>query len=38
MIFKYLGRLLAMDNDNDMPAVRANLKKARGVLVKLAGK
>jgi phage FluMu protein Com len=27
-VFKYLGRLLAMD-DNDMPAVRANLKKAR---------
>ena len=27
-VFKYLGRLLAMD-DNDMQAVRANLKKAR---------
>jgi hypothetical protein len=27
-VFKYLGRLLAM-NDNDMSAVRANLKKAR---------
>jgi hypothetical protein len=27
-VFKYLGRLLAMDVNN-MPAVRANLKKAR---------
>ena len=29
-VFKYLGRLLAMD-DNDMQAVRSNLKKARKV-------
>ena len=29
-VFKYLGRLLAMD-DNDMQAVRHNLRKARGV-------
>ncbi|EJK60561.1 hypothetical protein THAOC_19061 [Thalassiosira oceanica] len=29
-VFKYLGRLMAMD-DNDMHAVRHNLKKARGV-------
>ncbi|EJK70137.1 hypothetical protein THAOC_08530 [Thalassiosira oceanica] len=29
--FKYLGRLMAMD-DNDMHAVRHNLKKARGVV------
>jgi hypothetical protein len=27
-VLKYLGRLLAMD-DNDMPVVRAKLKKAR---------
>ena len=27
-LFKYLGRILTMD-DNDMPAVRANLLKAR---------
>ena len=27
-VFKYLGRLMSMDN-NDMPAVRANLTKAR---------
>ena len=26
-VFKYLGRLLGMD-DNDLQAVRANLKKA----------
>ena len=34
-MFKYLGRLLAMD-DNDMPAVQANLKKARGVWSRLS--
>ncbi|EJK64199.1 hypothetical protein THAOC_15091 [Thalassiosira oceanica] len=28
-VFKYLGRLMAMD-DNDMHAARHNLKKARG--------
>jgi len=33
-VFKYLGRLLAMD-DNDMPAVRANLLKARKVWKRL---
>ena len=27
-LFKYLGRLLAMD-DNDVKAIRANLKKAQ---------
>ena len=27
-LFKYLGRLLSMD-DNDGPAIRANLRKAR---------
>ena len=32
--FKYLGRLLAMD-DNDMPAVRANIQKSRKVWKRL---
>ena len=32
--FKYLGRLLAMDN-NDMPAVRANILKSRKVWKRL---
>ncbi|EJK72322.1 hypothetical protein THAOC_06156, partial [Thalassiosira oceanica] len=35
-VFKYLGRLMAMD-DNDMHAVRHNLKKARGGLEEVLG-
>jgi hypothetical protein len=34
-VFKYLGRLLAYD-DNDAQAVRGNLKKARGVWARLS--
>ena len=34
-VFKYLGRLLAYD-DNDARAVRGNLKKARGVWARLS--
>ncbi len=34
-VFKYLGRLLAYDN-NDTQAVRNNLKKARGVWARLS--
>jgi len=34
-VFKYLGRLLAYD-DNDSQAVRGNLKKARGVWARLS--
>jgi hypothetical protein len=34
-VFKYLGRLLAYDN-NDAQAVRGNLKKARGVWARLS--
>ena len=34
-VFKYLGRLLAYD-DNDSQAVRSNLKKARGVWARLS--
>ncbi len=34
-VFKYLGRLLAYDN-NDARAVRGNLKKARGVGARLS--
>jgi hypothetical protein len=34
-VFKYLGRLLAYD-DNDAQAVRGNLKKARGVWSRLS--
>ncbi len=34
-IFKYLGRLLAY-NDDDSQAVRGNLKKARGVWARLS--
>ncbi len=34
-VFKYLGRLLAYD-DNDAQAVRGNLKKARGIWVRLS--
>ena len=33
--FKYLGRMLAMD-DNDFPAMRRNLKKARGTWYRLS--
>jgi hypothetical protein len=34
-VFKYLGRLLAYD-DNDARAVRGNLKKARGIWARLS--
>ena len=34
-MFKYLGRLLAFD-DNDMPAIRGNLKKARKCWARLS--
>jgi hypothetical protein len=34
-VFKYLGRLLAYD-DNDAQAVRGNLKKARGIWARLS--
>ncbi len=34
-VFKYLGRLLAYD-DNDTQAVRNNLKKARGIWARLS--
>ena len=34
-VFKYLGRLLAYD-DNDSQAVRGNLKKAQGVWARLS--
>ena len=34
-VFKYLGRLLAYD-DNDAQAVRGNLKKAPGVWARLS--
>ena len=34
-VFKYLGRLLAYD-DNDTQAVRGNLKKARGIWARLS--
>ncbi len=34
-VFKYLGRLLAYNN-NDARAVRGNLKKARGIWVRLS--
>ncbi len=34
-VFKYLGRLLAYNN-NDSQAVRGNLKKARGIWVRLS--
>jgi hypothetical protein len=34
-VFKYLGRLLAYDN-NDTQAVRGNLKKARGIWARLS--
>ena len=30
-VIKYLGRLLTMDDNNDMQVVRHNLRKARGV-------
>jgi hypothetical protein len=36
-VFKYLGRLLAYDN-NDTQAVRGNLKKARGIWARLSRK
>ncbi len=34
-VFKYLGRLLAY-NDNNSQAVRGNLKKARGIWVRIS--
>ena len=34
-VFKYLGRLMAMD-DNDIQAVRSNLRKARKVWARLS--
>ena len=34
-MFKYLGRLMAMD-DNDVPAVRSNIKKARGCWARIS--
>jgi hypothetical protein len=34
-VFKYLGRLLAYDN-NDAPAVRGNIKKTRGIWARLS--
>jgi hypothetical protein len=34
-VFKYLGRLLAFD-DNDVQAVRSNLKKARGMWARIS--
>ena len=34
-VFKYLGRLMAMD-DNDLPAVRSNIKKARSCWARIS--
>jgi hypothetical protein len=34
-VFKYLGRMLAQDDDNNIQAVRAQLRKARAVWARL---